>query len=166
MGEDGAQVVVDSTGKLGTSVEAPSSRRVKDGIREMDTATAGLLKLRPVTFRYIPGHGDGGQRLQYGLIAEEVAEIYPELVWCGTRTASPQACATTCSRPCAERAAAAAAALGGHVRRQQRQLEVQERERQAEKAQTEARLTARQTELDELRAQVRALVRGRVQRTD
>ena len=29
----------------------------------------------PVTFRYVPGHGDGGQPLQYGLIAEEVAAV-------------------------------------------------------------------------------------------
>jgi Chaperone of endosialidase len=72
---------VDSTGKLGTSVAAPpSTRRVKDTIRDMDTATSSLLKLRPVTFRYVSGHGDSGQTLQYGLIAEEVAEIYPELV--------------------------------------------------------------------------------------
>ena len=36
------------------------------------------MHLRPVTFRYI-AHGDNGP-LQYGLIAEEVDEVYPELV--------------------------------------------------------------------------------------
>jgi Chaperone of endosialidase len=82
---DGAQVVVDSTGQLGTVVTpptppTPSSRRVKVGIHEMGDSTTGLLKLRPVSFRYLPGHGDNGQTLQHGLIAEEVAEIYPELV--------------------------------------------------------------------------------------
>ena len=38
------------------------------------------MQLRPVTFRYKKDFGPGGTRLQYGLIAEEVAEIYPELV--------------------------------------------------------------------------------------
>jgi hypothetical protein len=40
----------------------------------------GVLKLRPVSFRYTAAQSDREQRLQYGLIAEEVAEIYPELV--------------------------------------------------------------------------------------
>lgn len=35
---------------------------------------------RPVTFRYTKEHAQGTRRLQYGLIAEEVAEVYPELV--------------------------------------------------------------------------------------
>jgi hypothetical protein len=38
-----------------------------------------LMKLRPVAFRYRESHEPGGLK-QYGLIAEEVAEIYPELV--------------------------------------------------------------------------------------
>jgi Chaperone of endosialidase len=41
---------------------------------------AGPAKLRPVSFRYTAAHSDREQRVQYGLIAEEVAEIYPELV--------------------------------------------------------------------------------------
>ena len=44
----------------------------------MATATDGLMRLRPVTFRYLQ-YGENGP-LQYGLIAEEVAEVYPELV--------------------------------------------------------------------------------------
>jgi hypothetical protein len=44
----------------------------------MDGATDGLMHLRPVTFRYL-AHGDNAP-LQYGLVAEEVAEVYPELV--------------------------------------------------------------------------------------
>jgi hypothetical protein len=65
----------------------------------MDTATTGLLKLRPVTFRYIADHGDGGTALQYGLIAEEVAEIYPELVVLD-KDGQPSVCAITCCRRC------------------------------------------------------------------
>ncbi|MGH9778791.1 MAG: tail fiber domain-containing protein, partial [Candidatus Acidiferrales bacterium] len=41
---------------------------------------AGLLRLRPVTFRYRQTMADGSKPLQYGLIAEEVAEVMPELV--------------------------------------------------------------------------------------
>ena len=70
-------VYVNSYGKLGT---LPSSGRFKEDIRDMGDATGGLMKLRPVTFYYKPEYTDGPRRLQYGLIAEEVAEIYPELV--------------------------------------------------------------------------------------
>jgi hypothetical protein len=70
-------VYINSLGKLGT---LPSSQRFKEDIRDMGDATAGLMKLRPVTFYYKPEYTDGPRRLQYGLIAEEVAEIYPELV--------------------------------------------------------------------------------------
>ena len=73
----GAGVVVDANGQLGVTV---SSRRFKNDIQDMDNATAKLLRLRPVTFRYSQGHNDGAQPLQYGLIAEEVAEVYPEMV--------------------------------------------------------------------------------------
>ena len=47
----------------------------------MAEASEGLLKLRPVTFRFKKELvGEGKRRLEYGLIAEEVAEIFPELV--------------------------------------------------------------------------------------
>ena len=68
-------VVIDSNGQLGT---VSSSRRSKFEIGDMADATDGLMRLRPVTFRYLK-HGDNAP-LQYGLIAEEVAEVYPELV--------------------------------------------------------------------------------------
>ena len=38
------------------------------------------MRLRPVTFRYKKGDAGGARPLEYGLIAEEVAEVYPELV--------------------------------------------------------------------------------------
>ena len=38
------------------------------------------MKLRPVSFLYKPEYADGDRTLQYGLIAEEVAKVYPELV--------------------------------------------------------------------------------------
>jgi hypothetical protein len=74
-GSAAVAVVVDANGQLGT---VSSSRRYKFEIDDMAEASAGLMRLRPVTFRYLV-HGDSAP-LQYGLIAEEVAEVYPELV--------------------------------------------------------------------------------------
>jgi Chaperone of endosialidase len=71
-------VVIDENGQLGTA--GSSSRRVKFDIKTMDDASNKLLQLRPVTFRYKQAQNDGSHPLQYGLIAEEVAEVYPELV--------------------------------------------------------------------------------------
>src|SRR5208282_3170341 len=57
-----------------------SSRRYKEDIQDMGDASRGLTDLRPVTFRYKKAAEDGSKPLQYGLIAEEVAEVYPDLV--------------------------------------------------------------------------------------
>jgi hypothetical protein len=38
------------------------------------------MRLRPVTFRYKKSFDDGSKPVQYGLIAEEVADVYPDLV--------------------------------------------------------------------------------------
>jgi hypothetical protein len=46
----------------------------------MADASARLLNLRPVTFRYKKPNALGEKPLQFGLIAEEVAEVLPELV--------------------------------------------------------------------------------------
>jgi len=70
-------VVIDANGQLGT---ASSSRRFKEDIRDMNDASSGLFRLRPVTFRYKKPYADGSKPLDYGLIAEEVAEVYPDLV--------------------------------------------------------------------------------------
>jgi hypothetical protein len=70
-------VLVDSNGNLGV---ASSSRRYKEDIQDMGDTSSGLLRLRPVTFRYKKPYADGSQPIQYGLIAEEVAEVYPDLV--------------------------------------------------------------------------------------
>ncbi|MGO8858401.1 MAG: tail fiber domain-containing protein [Steroidobacteraceae bacterium] len=71
---DGLGVFVDSTGHLGT---ASSSERFKTAIAPMGSNTAKLQRLRPVTFHY---KADPQGTLRYGLIAEEVAQVYPELV--------------------------------------------------------------------------------------
>ena len=46
----------------------------------MGDASSKLFQLRPVTFLYKPQYDDGSHALQYGLIAEEVAQLYPEMV--------------------------------------------------------------------------------------
>lgn len=45
----------------------------------MGALSEGLQRLRPVAFRYKQARA-GGQRLEYGLIAEEVAEVFPDIV--------------------------------------------------------------------------------------
>ena len=74
---DGVAVYINSSGQLGTLT---SSRRFKEEVQDMGDVTSGLMKLRPVTFYYKPEYANGSRLLQYGLIAEEVAEVYPELV--------------------------------------------------------------------------------------
>jgi hypothetical protein len=70
-------VLIDSNGQLGTY---NSSRRFKDDIADMEAASSALMTLRPVTFHYKTDQNPSGRTLQYGLIAEEVAEVYPGLV--------------------------------------------------------------------------------------
>jgi hypothetical protein len=70
----GLAVFVDSTGHLCT---ASSSERFKADIASMGSSTEKLRQLRPVTFHY---KADTQGTLRYGLIAEEVAKVYPELV--------------------------------------------------------------------------------------
>jgi hypothetical protein len=77
VGGSGIAVYVDNNGQLGTVV---SSRRFKEQIADMGDSTSALMKLRPVTFLYKPEYSKGDRTLQYGLIAEEVAQVYPELV--------------------------------------------------------------------------------------
>jgi hypothetical protein len=71
---DAIPVVVDSNGQLGT---VSSSIRFKTDVGDVDDAAKRLLELRPVTFRY-KDQSDG--RRHFGLIAEEVDEVLPELV--------------------------------------------------------------------------------------
>ena len=70
-------VTVDlTTGLLG---HASSSRRYKEDIKSMDNVSEALYRLHPVTFRYNK-EIDRTQSLAFGLIAEEVAEVNPDLV--------------------------------------------------------------------------------------
>jgi len=74
----GIAVLIKSDGQLGTTT---SSRRFKVEIEDLGERSANLFELRPVSFRYTEeAAGDGERPLEFGLIAEEVAEYYPELV--------------------------------------------------------------------------------------
>src|SRR5262245_5257998 len=72
----GRAVYVNSDNKIGTLV---SSRRFKDEIKPMDKASEAILALKPVSFRY-KKEIDASGTPQFGLIAEEVADINTDLV--------------------------------------------------------------------------------------
>ena len=67
-------VLIDSAGQLGT---ISSSRRFKKEIKPMDKASEAILALKPVTFHY---KSDNTNRPEFGLIAEQVAKVNPDLV--------------------------------------------------------------------------------------
>ncbi len=72
----GASVLINAAGKLGT---ATSSKRFKEEIKPMDKASEAILALRPVTFRYRKEIDPAGTS-QFGLVAEEVEQVNPDLV--------------------------------------------------------------------------------------
>jgi Chaperone of endosialidase len=74
----GTGVVVSASGQLGT---APSSARFKEAIKPMDKASEAILALKPVTFRY-KEEIDPDCIPQFGLVAEEVEKVNPDLVAC------------------------------------------------------------------------------------
>lgn len=73
VGVGGIPAVVDNAGQLGTVV---SSARYKENIEDMGDFSSSIYKLRPVLFNY---KSDPTQKVQPGLIAEEVAQSMPEL---------------------------------------------------------------------------------------
>ena len=70
----GAAVFINSSGQLGTLT---SSLRFKENIQPMADLSSRIFNLRPVTFSYKAEYGGGG--MQYGLIAEEVDQVIPEM---------------------------------------------------------------------------------------
>ena len=71
---DAIPVIVDSSNKLGTMT---SSKRFKKHIKPMDKDSEAILALKPVTFQY---KDDKTGTPQFGLVAEEVAEVNPGLI--------------------------------------------------------------------------------------
>jgi trimeric autotransporter adhesin len=73
---NGRAVYVNADNKIGT---LSSSRRFKHDIQPMDRSSETLFALKPVTFRY-KKDADPSQALSFGLIAEDVAQVSPELI--------------------------------------------------------------------------------------
>jgi uncharacterized coiled-coil protein SlyX len=72
----GAAVVVNAGGQLGVTA---SSERFKEKIKPMDKGSEVILALKPVTFRY-KKEIDPERLPQFGLVAEEVEKVNPNLV--------------------------------------------------------------------------------------
>jgi hypothetical protein len=72
----GVGVIVDTNGHLGTLV---SSERFKEAIKPMDEASEVIFALKPVTFCYKHDFDPDGIP-QFGLVAEEVEKVNPDLV--------------------------------------------------------------------------------------
>jgi hypothetical protein len=72
----GVAVYVNASGQLGTLT---SSARFKENIEDIGEASSALMKLRPVRFHYKKNIDASGLE-QYGLVAEDVAKVYPGLV--------------------------------------------------------------------------------------
>jgi len=68
--------MIDSSGHLGTLT---SSARYKENIQPIDSASSAILSLQPVSFRYKKELDPKGIP-QFGLVAEEVAKVDPDLV--------------------------------------------------------------------------------------
>src|SRR5205823_9157926 len=76
VGAGGTTCYVDNAGKLGVFL---SARRFKTDIADMAASSEAILALRPVTFHYKPDLDKTGIP-QFGLVAEEVAKVNPDLV--------------------------------------------------------------------------------------
>jgi Chaperone of endosialidase len=72
----GVGVIIDADGHLGTIV---SSARFKQDVKPMDKASEAILALKPVTFRY-KKELDANGIPQFGLMAEQVEKVDPDLV--------------------------------------------------------------------------------------
>ena len=120
---DGVSVVVNSNGQLGV---VTSSARYKEKIEPMKDASAAILSLRPVTFRYKKELDPEGTR-QCGLVAEEVAKVDPDLV------ANDDS-----GKPYTVRYEAVNAMLLNEFRKEHRKMESQAAELQVTKSQVES----------------------------
>ncbi|HYL04966.1 MAG TPA: tail fiber domain-containing protein, partial [Thermoanaerobaculia bacterium] len=132
----GTAVYINSNGQLGTLT---SSLRYKQDLEDMGDSSKGLMDLHPVVFHYKPEYDDGSHLLQYGLVAEEVAKVYPELVQ------SDQG-----GRPIAVRTHFINAMMLNEVQRQHRTIDAQQ-----------ARIDEQQAQIEELQREVHALLQQR-----
>jgi len=145
-GGPGTPVLIDSNGQLGT---ISSSARFKDEVQDMGEATEGLLKLRPVTFRY-KAQPEG--RTQFGLIAEEVEKVMPELVVCS----SSGEVETVLYHEMPAMLLNELQKQQREVQRQQREIEEQQEEVRRQQRQIEE-LQKQQRQMEELKSELAAL---------
>jgi hypothetical protein len=132
----GVAVLVNGDGQLGTTT---SSRRFKDQIADLGTESDVLMKLRPVVFYYKP-ELDSTHTRQYGLVAEEVAQIAPNLVVFDDK-----------GEPQTVRYHFVNAMLLNEVQKQRRQIEQQQSENETQQKQ----IALQQQEIDRLNAALR-----------
>jgi hypothetical protein len=68
---------------VGSLYVSGSSRRFKQNISDLEVDTSKIYKLHPVSFDFKPEYKDFGKKLgggrQFGLIAEDVYKVIPEL---------------------------------------------------------------------------------------
>ncbi|MGZ5336453.1 MAG: tail fiber domain-containing protein [Solirubrobacterales bacterium] len=127
-------VLIDATGKLGTV--PPSSRRFKQDIAPLASLSDPLMELKPISFRY----RSDPSSLQYGLIAEQVANVMPSLAIMDEQ-----------GRPESVRYQDLPVLLLNKVQQQQRSLREQQHQNQALKAQNRSQ----QQQIDWLMRQAR-----------
>jgi hypothetical protein len=139
---NGAGVLVTGTGELGVLT---SSGRFKSDVRDLGDPSSLVMGLRPVSFRYTEAVAGSDAPLQYGLIAEEVAEVAPELVVYDEEGA-----------PFSVRYQELAPLLLGEVQQQRRTIDRQS----AALARQRERLQQQQQLIEALAARVEALERG------
>jgi hypothetical protein len=125
----GQAVRINSQGKLGTLA---SSARFKEAIKPMDKTSEAILSLKPVTFRYKKEVDPAGSP-EFGLVAEDVAKVDPDLVSCDDQ-----------GKPYTVRYEAVNAMLLNEFLKEHRKNEQQE-----------TRIAEQQKEIDELKAALR-----------
>ena len=144
--QDAVTVMIDSAGQLGT---INSSIRFKQDVANIGDASSRLMELRPVTFHYRT-QPDGP--LQYGLIAEEVEQVMPELA---VRDATGEVETVAYHE--------LPAMLLNELQKQQatiQELQVLVDAKDASIVRLEHQQAAQQAQIDELRRQVQILIEG------
>jgi hypothetical protein len=136
----GLVVKVDSDGHLGT---VGSSERFKDAVKPMDKTSEAILALKPVTFHYKKEFDSDGTP-QFGLVAEEVEKVNPDLV---VRDAD--------GKPYTVRYEAVNAMLLNEFLKEHRKVEQQEATITQQRKQFEAAISQQQKEIKTLAATVK-----------
>jgi hypothetical protein len=141
---NGVAVIVDANGKLGTIV---SSVAFKDDVKPMEKVSEAILALQPVTFRY-KKELDPDAIPQFGLVAEDVAKVDPDLVARDEQ-----------GKPYAVRYEAVNAMLLNEVLKEHRKVEEQAEINQLQEAtiaRLEAALKAQASQIQKVSDQLRA----------